>query len=525
MAFLSLYQVRVTLISLMSVVVIWIAINAFQPLSELMLGYDEVDYMQAAKPQVEEIYLGKSTLSFVEFVKLGYQKIKGGDSLSLSVHETKDGFTLRHFHGVLPVYFIKLFQEGGEDSVGTQRVAWKVKLFSIAVFTILFLFLPLYYSNNLQSFLASLAVSALFLTTPIAMEPFYDLNFHTFLALVIVPFAVVFNKVTSDPDSKNSILLFIMLGMMVNIIVTATFVIFGVVLVLYLSGNFKKVVTIPSLSAFAATIFLTYPGQLLSLDYVKAHLMHAYKIFVYKKEYTSVSMSSVYEDIQTSLPFILVLIAIFVYRTYFRKIKTSFKNDALLYLGIVFIFLNSPFLLNIRYFLPGITILAVWAIKEAGFSFDTVQFNNKQALRLFLLSLVVMLVFNYSAVRKSAESRYLEESKYTSQFRADIVDLKNSINFDSSNSLIISDIAHMLTFYIGSNNFVHGYIAKDTVLVRMNRKMFPIDLFAKEHKISMMVFRKALFAQDVNKYPMLKECNDLDSAEQFIVKVKWCMPT
>ena len=108
MALLSLVQARVAFISILSVIVILAAINVFRPLNDLVLNYDEVDYMNATKPQFSEIYLGKSTLNFSEFLRLGYKKIKGGDSFPLSVQETKDGFLLRHFHGVLPVYFIKL---------------------------------------------------------------------------------------------------------------------------------------------------------------------------------------------------------------------------------------------------------------------------------------------------------------------------------------------------------------------------------------------------------------------------------
>jgi hypothetical protein len=525
MALLSHYQTRFALICSIALVVILIAINAFRPLNELVLDYDEVDYMQAANLQIDDLYLGTSTLNFVEFMKLGYKKLKGGNSLELSVAETQDSFLLRHFHGVIPIYIVKLFQEGGEDSKGMQSIAWKVKLFLVAIFVISIIFLPLYFSNSAPSFLASLAVSALFLTTPIAMEPFYGLTFHTFLAVMVIPFSIIFSKVFSDPSNKYSVLLFVILGLMVNIIVTATFIIFGALVILYLSGKIKKVVTLRSLSAFVATIFLTYPGQLLSLDYVKAHLMHVYKILVYKKEYTSVSVGSVFEDLQTALPFIMVVCFIFVYRHYFIKIKTSFENDALLYIGVLFIFLNSPFLLNNRYFLPGITLLAVWAIKETGKWFDTGKFNNTHALRLFLLSLAVMLIFNYSSVRTSVTFRYSEMSNYSKLFRADVADLKNSINATSNGGLIISDIAHILNFYVGPNNFIHGHIVSGTVLVRLDRENFPIDIFLKDHEISMLVFRKNLFEQDINKYPELKECNNLDSSEQILVKIKLCLPT
>jgi hypothetical protein len=525
MALLSLVQARVAFISILSVIVILAAINVFRPLNDLVLNYDEVDYMNATKPQFSEIYLGKSTLNFSEFLRLGYKKIKGGDSFPLSVQETKDGFLLRHFHGVLPVYFIKLFQKGEEDAIANQKAAWKAKLSLTVIFVISFLCLPLYYSNSSQSFLASFAVAALFLTTPIVLEPFYGLNFHTFLALAVIPFSIVFNMVNSNPDTRNSVLLLVILGLMVNIIVTASFIIFGVILVLFMGGKFKKVITGSSLLAFAATIFLTYPGQLLSFDFVKAHLMHAYKILVYKKEYTSVSVGSVFEDIQTLLPFILVLCAIFVYRHFFLGVRTSFKNDALLYIGVLFLFLNSPFLLNNRYFLPGITLLAVWAIKEAGLMFDGVKFNNIQVFRVFLLSLMVIVIFNFSVVRKNAVSQYLEESKYASLFRADIVDLKNSINSASNSGLIVSDIAHILKFYMESYEFVLGQIANSSILVRVDRENLPIDVFKKDHQISMFMFRKINFWRDINNYPILKKCNDLDSTEHIIIRINLCMPS
>ena len=78
MALLSHYQTRFALICSIALVVILIAINAFRPLNELVLDYDEVDYMQAANLQIDDLYLGTSTLNFVEFMKLGYKKLKGG---------------------------------------------------------------------------------------------------------------------------------------------------------------------------------------------------------------------------------------------------------------------------------------------------------------------------------------------------------------------------------------------------------------------------------------------------------------
>jgi hypothetical protein len=518
---------RVAFISFLSAIVILAAINIYKPLSELVLNYDEIDYTLATNEPIDRQYLGKSTISFSEFAKLGYKKIKGGDLLPASIPESKDNFLLRHFHGILPIYFLKAFQDDEADSTGKQKMFWKAKVSLFVIFAISFLCLPLLYSSDTRSFIMSLAVSVVFLTTPLTIEPFYSLNFHSFFALMLVPFSVIFCKVFSNPNLKNSVLLAIISGLLLNILETASIVIFCAVLFLYLGGKIKEVVSSPAISAFFLSVLAVYPGQLISLDIAKSHLMYVYRILVKgNDEYSSVGALGMFDRIlQPLLPFILILCAIIVYRHFIRQVKFSLTNDASLFIGFIYIIFMTPFLLNPSYLLPGITLIAVWMIKEAGWLLDKAKLSSKTISMLFMLPIVAAVIFNFSWVHESAALRYAKESNYSKQFQRDLASLKSSIIKTPGNGLIISEIHNILKFYTGSNNFTQGHIADGTVLIRMNSEYLPIDLVTNEHKINMFVFRKNFFKLDINKYPILKECNGLDSTEQIFVQVKWCAPS
>jgi len=329
---------------------------------DLPLSQDEVDYALAAKRGIAANYLDSETLSFFDFIELSILKVSADkDAIqafsSSRIDEKDDLFILRHFHGVVPVYYWSLFVKE-DPSISKKYLRISSQIF-YSLFVICFLIL-IFLQLNCPKSISNLSILTLvlFFSSNAFVIANLSMNYHIFLAFFSLFFSSIFVK---SINKKNNLqFLSFTIAIMLATLETSIFIMAPALLSLFflresLFGTFQIITKIIFFSFLY--LVLLWPGFLYSGSIFKSWLMYIYRIFVAdNSEYGSISKVDFLVGFISDSMVLVISVMIMLILLTLKKEKFNFF-DLPLFLGITYFLIIINFALNITYIVPAITLM------------------------------------------------------------------------------------------------------------------------------------------------------------------------
>lgn len=327
------------------------------------LSQDEVDYSLAFKKGFLNNYLERDTLSFKSFINLSLLKAQNKNKeliefSNLNIDEKDDLFILRHFHGVIPIYFWSLFN--AEDPEVNQKNLRNSSLVLYFLFLISF-FVFFYYQSDKTKEISALTIFTL--TAFFTSLPFFivnlSLNFHIFFALFSLYFA--YELVNFIERGNNIFRLSFSISLMLATLETSIVILGIAFLIMAISSstlyqgiiNFIKV-----LCSSAMFLILIWPGVYISGAIVKSWFMYVYRIFIAgNEEYAGSDKLDVVlnaiKDLEIFFFFVILILFLMLIN------KKRFKQTHLIpvFLGFGYLIFIVNFSLNITYLIPAFALM------------------------------------------------------------------------------------------------------------------------------------------------------------------------
>ena len=416
--------------------------------------YDEIDYLAAADLSVSDTWRSSNTLSFKEFLDEGLRKIEKQNKSALGlVSENRDGFLLRHFHGVLPSYILSVLINicPDFDSARIYFTALVFLLFSVSF--LLFIGKISRYDKG-DDFVA--LVLAAFVFSPGTIESFSLLNFHTILAVLMIGYLHFLEKLVRAPTTESSVWLGFFSALMVLTLETSLFILvlgFAFYIIAkpkdYYGRNPWPLIVLVAI----ITILVLHPGWFESLDTVKAVLMYAYRLFFKGgAEYASGGkLHLLIWSILSFWPFLIIFIILtsYAFILRFRKLgsrKVVFSDGywSSAFIGVCYLILIIPFTLNVTYLLPGILALAlaaanVFCVKDTS-SVRVFVSILSVSYGIFLLMVSAPLIAERRLGLEVSQQKWVSEIKPLSSICAG-----SGLN----SGLLLSSDANIFNLYLG----------------------------------------------------------------------------
>lgn len=454
------------------------------------LSFDEVDYVLASLQPIKDSWISSNTLNFADFVLIGLSK------LGLSIQpiegllpEGGDSFFLRHFHGVLPTYFLSPF-------LSITASPENARILCLMTIFILFYFVyqKLTVSRRLieSGYVLHCMPSLLFFLSPGVIDSFSSFNFHIWLGLLLLPYIYLVRKVLVEPTPHMLIASGFLSGMMWLTLETSLVISFATLV--YLTLFRRSVISIVNLLFVflggLLSILILNPGAFISADILKAVLMYAYRLIAKgSAEYNPSSSLPVY--FRSLLLYSMTLIPLLLISLHTKitaRISSARGVDKSrepplpaiqetlsleLFIGLVYLVFIAPFTLNPTYLFPAILMLQLCLnsqLQKICFSlnFDKLYLPISVSLLLFMALALVKSTNTWDQYQKNSEMT-ATETKYMQK----LCDLKQI----GKGILLFSDEANRLNLYLGRscfNSFILDY-DKRTLLARVDRSYRPLE--------------------------------------------------
>ena len=192
-------------------------------------SFDEINMKIASQKPFADIWLGRDTISFVEFVKIGIKKIKKEKIKKTSINKENDGFYLRNHHGILNLQLAKIVNSDQIYGINKQNLLIIILLvlsFTIASCRKKFSF---FYHTNLIIF---------FISTPLFLHSLTGPTHHLLLgfALTIMSISLIDYEVTK----KKRYIYLLIIGFAISILAIETSIFFIFFFTLFFFINFKE---------------------------------------------------------------------------------------------------------------------------------------------------------------------------------------------------------------------------------------------------------------------------------------------
>ena len=246
-------------------------------------GYDEADYMFAARLGFAANYTDTPTMPLPEFLRIGLKRGKdSGQSSALSelVRGADDIVFYRHWHGPLYFYWLMLTSRLVSDEHGMRL--WMLAFPICSLFLIYFGCLWLF--PGTQGQLAGMLGSALFLWSVTTVRS-TELAPHQAFVCCYLAELVLLSKMAATGNRRYFYLAAVpaALGcclLEVGFVMVATLIVCGYLERRALRADWTFVAR--SFLVFAITVFVIWPGAILKLSFVKGYLFMAY-LAVFRK--------------------------------------------------------------------------------------------------------------------------------------------------------------------------------------------------------------------------------------------------
>lgn len=360
------------------------------------LSYDEVDYMKAAKQGVWANAVSSNSISFNDFLKLGRAKWDKNEKEIREISKTvpnpkEDVFFLKHYHLVLPIYYMGLFQD---QDYATERTKFRSSVILMYIFLLAVICYFMYKVINKEKLNTNhyIFLLPIFALSPVTIHVFNTFNMHAFFAIFLVMFLLAYRKYLLEQTNKNLFVLSLTLALVMLSLETFPIAIF----ILFLSYLFfkhyklipiKKVVLVFILGFGIATVL--WPAFIFNGEMFKSVGMYFFRIFGKSNiEYENVSYLGNWINVVKYAPILTIL----VFGQLFYSLlnwRTFFNNDSvvnfLFFFGLLYCVIMTPFVININYVYPGIVLLF---ISVTIFYVRFIKDNKKQLILFSALSVL-----------------------------------------------------------------------------------------------------------------------------------------
>jgi len=461
------------------------------------LSYDEVNLKIATQSNLKDIWLGKESISFKEFLNIGIKKINKQSISETSIARENDNFYLRNHHGILNLILSKLFEKKNFNGINNQN--YFILFISIIIFFLYFK--KTIFFNHLINLIIFVISSTWFL------HSFVSTTHHVILG---ISFVIISASILEyNTKKKNNYLFFLILAIAIAILTLETSILFIPIFLLfffirnYKDFNFKKIIKYFFL--LLIIIFIIYPGFYYTLDYFKSSLILFYRIFFDNTLNTSETISLL--DLALNnfifLIFILISLIVLIFKSNKNKIYLSF----LLVTGLLYIGIMIPNLFDKSYLFPGlivITYASVYSLKD--------EINQNKFLTLILIPIFFLNQFNFFYLNKKYTKKpdmlfqELTGYEYSSEWFKDLnkisLYLKNKNNLENKNN-IYSDYPRIFQLYQDELKLAifEAYIENEDIIISKNyeRKNFFNQKFNLKNINNILILQTRLLNSNIEQ--------------------------
>ena len=290
-------------------------------------GYDEADYMFAARLGFAANYTDAPSMPLPEFLRIGLSRGKDSrqnSALSEMVRGTDDIVFYRHWHGPLYFYWLMAASPLVHDEHGMR--------FSMLVFPICSLLL-IYYGclwlfPGRQGQLAGLLSGALFVWSVTTIRS-TELAPHQAFVCCYLAELVLLAKTVATGNRRYFYLAAVAAALgccllEVGFVMVATLIVCGFVERRGLRADLAFIAR--SFVLFAATVLVVWPGAILKLSFVKGYLFMAYLAIVRKSAWGSESLPDIWRGriLHSPLEWLLIVVSLLLL-LFSRKLEGNLR--------------------------------------------------------------------------------------------------------------------------------------------------------------------------------------------------------
>jgi hypothetical protein len=275
-------------------------------------GYDEADYMFAAKMGLAANYTDTPTMPIGDFLRIGLSRGRdSGQSSSLSelIRGADDIVFYRHWHG--PLYFYWLMPASG---LGLDERAMRVSMLAFPICSLFLIYFGcLWIFPGLHGQLAAVLSSALFLWSATTIRS-TELAPHQAFVCSYLASLICLAKTVVTGHRRYFYLAVVAAALScclleVGFVTVATLLICGFVERRSLRADWDFAVR--SFLLFAATVLVVWPGAILKLSFLKGYLFMAYLAVFRKSPWGSVGLFDTWKGriLTSPVEWLLILVS------------------------------------------------------------------------------------------------------------------------------------------------------------------------------------------------------------------------
>ncbi len=370
------YVIPVMSVWIISVILLWPAHGA-------LLGWDEVDYVNAAKLGIKANMLEQYSLSPASYLEFARAKSSGkSPNLPSDYDEDRDTLLLRHYHPPLVVLILAIIPD-----LNSERAARSVQLLGVLMLT-LAIFFSYFSISSSPGWQGILIVSLFAIWMNISL--FRTISFHGWAAVWIITTTTTLYLCLKSWTLLRGISLCVSLALGLLTLETGIFILVIVLAWLTLQTRLLAQVDGNKLGwreigigvcLVGLTVFAVWPGSILKASLVKIPALYAYRI-VQGQEYANVA-GLWRQLIDVLSPMVLVIIS--CVWVFFKDRNHSRYLTPVVIIGILYVLILARFALSPGYLLPGFAPLICFV----GMMADQIQ---SKLGRLILSTSVLALV-------------------------------------------------------------------------------------------------------------------------------------
>ncbi len=376
--------------------------------------YDEADYMFAVSHGFWANYLDRPSLSFLEFLKLGFSKgLDDRERVNLSefIRHSGDVSFYRHYHGPLYYYYLTGIQYFWGTAEYVMRIATLVWL----ILCYLLVYAACFFLLETNPRPAALVSGSLVLFSPSLLSASIQITPHSMFLFFAVFNLLLMGKILESEDiRKNRLYLFtLFIGLSLSFLVLENapflFATYLFCLVwqreIFLKNTFNQRISLPlwyNFLLFLLLLLLCWPGGLLKLTIIKNYLFFAHHALKRADYQGVIGFLEIWEKLLARSPLELAVIlmtplaALYVILIQKKKFLVPFIFFA--FLIIVSNTLNKSIIISPKYIsaaLPALYLAAgiIVAHVFAG--------RQRSAYILSLIFLLLIALNNYAFFQKN----------------------------------------------------------------------------------------------------------------------------
>ena len=428
-------------------------------LQNVPLSWDEVDYANAVRQGVSANMKEKGSMHIADFYQ--FSKAKKGHDVA-AIHklaeklpvEKNDPFNLRHLHPPAPILYWSAFTR---FIGGNLTFAYRLSNILLAWLVVVTIYVSLWIARKTKTahlFYAGV-LSVLLFSSFVVLQAFSVINFHTFHLIACILFCGIWMRFLEKPDKKNEALLGFGLVILFCTL-EMSFVVFGAILLSLLLSEKRKLLLNYKLlfrvfAWFIGFLLILWPGAFVTGGPVKSFANYIYRIFLNNNdEYVKVNYFQNWIDLVMGNPFyfLFVLLSFLILIIQFRKINPIVKT--ILFIGITYSLVITPFMLYTSYIVPGLGIIGFGAMILLA---DITKGNSKRWIFRSLQPVSLVLCLSSLSVFYFQTNFTDRENKMDKLAENERADWKAISSF-ASDGKILTNGADICNFYVPEGQFV-----------------------------------------------------------------------